>query len=191
MTRRFALLDRDGTIIVERTYLDDPEQVELIPGAPAAIVRLREELGLGVVVVTNQAQVGRGLLRPERLREVHARLETLLAAEGAHLDGLFVCPHAPEDGCACRKPAPGMALEAAARFGFDLTQAFVVGDLPSDMGLGRAVGATTIFVLTGHGADELPAAAGLADHVADDLPAAVAIIAALVADGAEGVRRGS
>jgi D-glycero-D-manno-heptose 1,7-bisphosphate phosphatase len=191
MSRRFALLDRDGTIIVERTYLDDPEQVELIPGAAAAIVRLREELGLGVVVVTNQAQVGRGLLSPARLDAVHARLEALLREEGASLDGLFVCPHAPGDGCACRKPAPGMALEAAARFGFDPTRAFVVGDHRGDMGLGRAVGATTIFVLTGHGADELPAAQGMADHVADDLPAAVAIIAALVADGAEGVRRGS
>lgn len=191
MSRRFALLDRDGTIIVERNHLDDPEQVELIPGAAAAIARLREELGLGVVVVTNQAQVGRGLLSPARLGSVHVRLEELLHEEGASLDGLFVCPHAPEEGCACRKPAPGMALEAAARFGFDLTRAFVVGDHPGDMGLGRAVGATTIFVLTGHGADELPGAEGMADRVADDLAAAVDIIAALVADGAEGVRRGS
>ncbi|HUL84068.1 MAG TPA: HAD family hydrolase [Actinomycetota bacterium] len=191
MSRRFALLDRDGTIIVERHYLDDPDQVELIPGAAAAIVRLREELGFGVAVVTNQAQVGRGRLSLEQLDAVHARLKTLLATEGASLDGVFVCPHAPEEGCACRKPAPGMALEAAARFGFDPSLAFVVGDHPGDMGLGRAVGATTIFVLTGHGFDELPAAQGMADHVADDLPAAVAIIAALVADGAEGVRRGS
>ncbi len=191
MSRRFALLDRDGTIIVERNHLDDPEQVELIPGAAGAIVRLREDVGLGVVVVTNQAQVGRGLLSPARLDEVHVRLEELLREEGASLDGLFVCPHAPEEGCACRKPAPGMVLEAAARFGFDPSLAFVVGDHPGDMGLGRAVGATTIFVLTGHGAEELRAAEGMADHVADDLPAAADIIAALVADAAEGVRRGS
>ena len=191
MTRRFALLDRDGTINVERNHLDHPEQVELIPGAAAAIVRLREELGLGVVVVTNQAQVGRGLLSLERLDTVHERLLGLLRDEGARLDGLFVCPHAPEDGCACRKPAPGLALEAAARFGFDPARSYVVGDHPGDMGLGRAVGATTILVLTGHGRQERPAAEPLADHVAADLPAATDIIAALVADGTEEVARGS
>ena len=150
MSRRFALLDRDGTIIVERNHLDDPEQVELIPGAAAAIVPpargararggRRDEPGPGRA----------GSVEPCAARvAVHVRLEELLREEGASLDGLFVCPHAPEEGCACRKPAPGMALEAAARFGFDLARAFVVGDHPGDMGLGRAVGATTIFVLTG------------------------------------------
>jgi D-glycero-D-manno-heptose 1,7-bisphosphate phosphatase len=191
MTRRFALLDRDGTIIVERNHLDDPDQVELIPGAAEAIVRLRDELGFGVVVVTNQAQVGRGLLSPERLDSVHDRLEVLLRAEGAWLDGVFVCPHAPEEGCPCRKPAPGLALQAAARFGFDPARSCVVGDHAGDMGLGRAVGATTILVLTGHGLEERPPAEAMADHIVADLPAAVAIIAALVADEAEEVGRGS
>jgi D-glycero-D-manno-heptose 1,7-bisphosphate phosphatase len=180
VTRRFALVDRDGTINEERHHLADPDDVVLLPGAADALVRLRDELGMGIVVVTNQAEIGRGNLRPERLEEIHGRLRTLLATEGATVDGIFVCPHAPEDGCDCRKPAPGLALAAAARFGFDPTGAFVVGDHAGDMGMGRAIGATTVFVRTGHGPEEEVAARPLADHVAADLGEAVAIIAALV-----------
>lgn len=180
VTRRFALVDRDGTINEERHHLDDPDDLVLIPGSAAALVRLRDALGMGIVVVTNQAEIGRGNLRPERLEEIHARLEAMLAAEGAHVDAIAVCPHAPEDGCACRKPAPGLALAAAERFGFDPPGAFVIGDHAGDMGMGRAIGATTVFVRTGHGAEEEAAARPLADHVAADLSEAVAIIAGLV-----------
>jgi D-glycero-D-manno-heptose 1,7-bisphosphate phosphatase len=179
VTRRFALLDRDGTINVERDHLSDPDELELIPGAAPAIQRLRT-LGLGLVVVTNQANVGRGLLAPERLEQIHDRLISMLAAEGATVDAILSCPHAPEDGCACRKPAPGLAIQAAERFGFEPSRAFVVGDHAGDMGMGRAIGATTLFVLTGHGADELADAAALADHVVPDLSAAADIIARLV-----------
>jgi D-glycero-D-manno-heptose 1,7-bisphosphate phosphatase len=180
VTRRFALVDRDGTINEERHHLDDPDDLVLIPGSAAALAQLREDLGMGIVVVTNQAEVGRGNLEPTRLEEIHARLEAMLGAEGAHVDAIAVCPHAPEDGCACRKPAPGLAVDAAERFGFDPTAAFVIGDHAADMGMGRAIGATTVFVRTGHGIEEEPAARPLADHVAADLAEAVAIIAALV-----------
>jgi D-glycero-D-manno-heptose 1,7-bisphosphate phosphatase len=180
VTRRFVLLDRDGTINEERHHLDDPGEVVLIPGSAAAIARVRDELGMGVVIVTNQAAVGRGTLPRERLDEIHARLGDLLAAEGASVDGIEVCPHRPEDGCDCRKPAPGMAHRAAARFGFALGESFVVGDHAKDMAMGRSIGATTLLVRTGHGTDEEAAAAPLADHIADDLAAAVAIIATFV-----------
>ncbi|HLB38922.1 MAG TPA: HAD family hydrolase [Actinomycetota bacterium] len=180
MTRRFALVDRDGTIIIERNHLRDPDDVALIPGSAPALVRLRDELGLGIVVVTNQADVGRGLLSAERLGRIHARMLDLLSRAGATVDAIEHCPHRPEDGCPCRKPAPGMALAAAKRFGFDLDRSFVIGDHAGDMGMGRAVGATTVFVRTGHGSEEEPAAAPLADHVASDLAAAVTIIAGLV-----------
>jgi D-glycero-D-manno-heptose 1,7-bisphosphate phosphatase len=181
MTRRFALIDRDGTINVERDHLVDPDALELIPGSATALRRLRDDLHLGIAVVTNQAHVGRGLLPPERLAEIHARLQAMLAAEGATVDAILHCPHRPEDACACRKPAPGMALEAADRFGFDPATAFVIGDHAGDVEMGRAVGATTFLVLTGHGDDEVERAEGLADHVVPDLAAAVDIIAALLA----------
>ena len=177
--RRFALLDRDGTINEEFGHLADPDELRLIPGSADAIRRLRD-LGLGVVVVTNQANVGRGLLDPADLEGIHTRLLEMLADEGAEVHAILHCPHAPEDGCRCRKPAPGMALDAAARFGFDPTEAFVVGDHAGDVGMGRAVGATTFLVLTGHGPEEQERAGGDADHVVADLAAATDIIAARI-----------
>jgi D-glycero-D-manno-heptose 1,7-bisphosphate phosphatase len=177
VTRRFALIDRDGTINEERHYVRGPDELSLIPGSAAAVVRLRDELHMGVVVVTNQAEVGRGRLAIERLDEIHARLCELLAAEGASVDAIEWCPHRPEDGCGCRKPRAGMVRRAVARFGFDPSASFVVGDHTKDMAMGRAVGATTVLVRTGHGAEQEPYAGDLADHVADDLADAVTIIA--------------
>jgi D-glycero-D-manno-heptose 1,7-bisphosphate phosphatase len=180
MTGRFVLLDRDGTINQEVDHLDHPDQVALIPGAAAALRDLRSA-GLGLVVLTNQANVGRGLLTAERLEEIHARLAGLLADEGVGIDGLYVCPHVPEDGCECRKPRAGLALRAAADHGFRPADAFVVGDHPADMGLGRAIGAVTILVRTGHGEDELATGAGAqADHVVADLSEAAGVILDIV-----------
>ena len=184
VTGRFVLLDRDGTINEEVDHLDQPDQVALIPGAAAALRDLRS-VGLGLVVLTNQANVGRGLLSPDRLEEIHARLAALLSDEGVRLDGLYVCPHAPEDGCDCRKPRAGLALRAATVHAFRPDEAFVVGDHAADMGLGRAIGAITILVRTGHGEDELAAGAGAqADHVVTDLPEAAGVILDIVLSGA-------
>jgi D-glycero-D-manno-heptose 1,7-bisphosphate phosphatase len=184
VTRRFVLVDRDGTINEERDHLDDPLELALIPGSAEALARLRDELDMGIVIVTNQAAVGRGSLSLQRLDAIHERLPAMLAAAGASVDAIEVCPHRPEDGCECRKPAPGMALRAAARLGFDPAESFIVGDHAKDMQMGRVIGATTLLVRTGHGTDEMAAAAPLADHVTDDLAAAATIIAGLV--GREG-----
>ena len=184
VTGRFVLLDRDGTINEEVDHLDQPDQVALIPGAAAALRDLRSA-GLGLVVLTNQANVGRGLLSPDRLEEIHARLAALLSDEGVRLDGLYVCPHAPEDGCDCRKPRAGLALRAAMDHGFRPDDAFVVGDHAADMGFGRAIGAITILVRTGHGEDELETGAGgQADHVVADLREAAGVILDIVLSGA-------
>jgi len=180
MTRRFALVDRDGTINVERDHIADPDQIELIPGSAEALVRLRHEVGMGIVIVTNQAHVGRGELTPEDLERIHERLLGLLADEGAVVDAILHCPHAPDAGCTCRKPAPGLAIQAAERFGFDPSAGVVIGDHAGDVGLGRAVGAMTFLVLTGHGREERASAEPMADHVVPNLAAAVDIIAALL-----------
>jgi D-glycero-D-manno-heptose 1,7-bisphosphate phosphatase len=167
MTGRAVLLDRDGTLIAERNYLSDPDQVQLLPGVAEALRRLAAA-GFSLVVVSNQSGIARGYFDRARLAEIHERLERLLEAEGVVLSGIYVCPHAPADDCQCRKPRPGMVTAAAAALGFDPAQAWVVGDKPCDIDLGRGVGARTILVRTGYGASHEAEGDAPADYVVDD-----------------------
>lgn len=177
--RRFVLVDRDGTIIFDKHYLADPDGVELIPGAAEGLRNLRA-LGFGIVVVTNQSGIGRGYFTAEDQDRVHARMCELLAAEGVTVDGIYTCPHAPEQDCTCRKPLPGLAEQAMAEHGFDPKAAFVIGDKKADIDLGKAIGAISILVRTGKGAaEEAKGKASAADHIVDDLRAAAGIIARL------------
>ena len=144
----------------------------MIPGSAEALVRLRD-LGMGIVVVTNQAEVGRGNLDPAELERIHERLRALLAADGASAGRDRGVPAPARGPLRLPQARPGMALRAADRFGFDPADSVVIGDHVSDLGLGRAIGATTILVRTGHGAAAEADADGLADHVADDLAGAV------------------
>jgi len=178
--RRFVMLDRDGTIIVERHHLSDPDGVELIPGAGDALRRL-SDLGLGLVVISNQSAVGRGLLDLDGLAEIHRRMEGQLASHGVRLDGIYWCPHHPDDGCPCRKPRTGMVERASSELGFDPADGFLIGDMPADIDLGRAVGATTILVRTGHGTETLARGDAAPDHVTHDLEEAAALIRILMA----------
>jgi len=176
VSRRFVLLDRDGTINEEIGYVLRPDELRLIPGAGEALRELRG-IGLGLVVLTNQSPIGRGMLTVAELEEIHERLGELLAALGVRLDGIEFCPHRPDEGCPCRKPGTLMVERAAAALGFDPGAAWLVGDHGSDLRLGRAVGARTILVRTGHGEEELERGAGEdADHVVADLREAAAII---------------
>lgn len=169
--RRFVLLDRDGTIIVERNYLSAPEQVELLPGA-AEGMRLLQRLGLGLVMVSNQSAIGRGLFDEARLETIHRRLRELLKAEGVVLDAIYVCPHRPDAGCPCRKPETGLVQQAAREYDFNPAQSFVVGDKECDIELGRRIGAVTILVQTGYGAEVAERNAAKPDYVENDLRAA-------------------
>jgi D-glycero-D-manno-heptose 1,7-bisphosphate phosphatase len=175
MTRRFVAFDRDGTIIAERHYLSDPEQVELLPGAAEGLRRMAAQ-GLGLIVVTNQSGVARGYFDLSRVDEVHQRMRQLLAAEGVRLDGIYICPHGPDENCPCRKPRPGLIHEAAEEFGFEPRECFVVGDKPCDIELGQAVGATTILVRTGYGREHEAAGIIRPDYTVDDLCAAADVI---------------
>lgn len=184
MSKRFVLLDRDGTINEEVDYVLDPSELVLIPGATDALRELRS-LGLGIVVVTNQSPVGRGWLTWEQLDEIHQRLLDLLREADVEVESVYTCPHTPQDECDCRKPRTGMALRAAEEHGFRLSEAFVLGDHATDMQMGRAVGATTILVRSGHGQEELERGADAwADHVVADLRAAAAVIREAVLAGA-------
>jgi D-glycero-D-manno-heptose 1,7-bisphosphate phosphatase len=179
---RLLLLDRDGTIMVEKGFPKDPAEVELIPGAAAAIRRLRA-LGLRTAVISNQSGIGRGFMGPDDVERVNARLLELLAAEGTTLDGIYCCPHAPEDGCACRKPQRTLLDRAAADLGADLSRSFFVGDKKDDVDAGRNVGATTFLVRTGYGGTQVFPEGGGPDLVVADLAEAAAKIEELLREG--------
>lgn len=176
MNRTYVLLDRDGTIIYDRHYLADPAGVELLPGAAAGLRKLRE-LDCGLIVVTNQSGIGRGYFDEPTLGRIHDRMCELLAAEKIALDAIYFCPHATADACDCRKPKPGMAVQAAREFGFDPRTSFVIGDRPGDVELGRAIGATSILVRTGVGQETERDGSCTPDFVGDDLTAVAEFIA--------------
>jgi D-glycero-D-manno-heptose 1,7-bisphosphate phosphatase len=140
---RALFLDRDGTLMVDTGYVRDPAEVRLIDGATAALRRARA-LGYELIVVSNQSGVGRGLIQQREYEAVHARLLELLSAEEISLDAVYVCFHRPDDGCACRKPAPGLILEAARARDIDLSTSIMIGDKDSDVAAGRAAGTRTL-----------------------------------------------
>jgi D-glycero-D-manno-heptose 1,7-bisphosphate phosphatase len=139
-------------------------------------------LGLGLAVVTNQSGLGHGYFDVKDLDAVHRCLGRLLAEGGVRLDGIYVCPHVPEDGCDCRKPQPGLAVAAATELDFDPAAAFVIGDKACDIDLGRRLGAVSLLVRTGYGTD-YPTTASQPDFVVDDLADATRVIGALVKGG--------
>lgn len=140
-------LDRDGTIIVDRHYPGDPEEVELLPGAAAAI-RAANARAMPVVVITNQSGIGRGLITIEQYHAVHQRMVTLLEQDGAHIDASYHCPHWPEqDGsCECRKPGLALYTQAATEHDIDLSQSAFVGDRWRDVEPGVRSGGLAVLV---------------------------------------------
>ncbi|WFS63647.1 D-glycero-beta-D-manno-heptose 1,7-bisphosphate 7-phosphatase [Pseudodesulfovibrio thermohalotolerans] len=175
MFKRYVLLDRDGTIIVDKHYLHEPDRVELLPQAAEGLKRM-QGMGFGLAVLTNQSGIGRGYYDEDSVRACNQRMVELLAAQGVIIDGVFFCPHEPKAGCDCRKPKPGLMQRAAIELDFDPAQAFMIGDKSADIGLGRKTGATTILVRTGKGAQQEAKCGHRADHVCDDLFAAALFI---------------
>ncbi len=173
------MLDRDGTIIVERHYLSDPDQVELVPNAARGL-RTLADLGLGLVIVTNQSGIARGYFDRCRLDEIHRRLGELLATESVPEIPVYVCPHLPQDQCCCRKPMPGLLHRAAIELDFDPLDSFVIGDKPCDVNLGKRVLATTLLVRTGYGAAVAQTGNVSPDYVVEDLAQAAGVIGFLL-----------
>lgn len=155
--RPAVFLDRDGTINEQMGYINHISRFQLLPGVAAAIRKLNEN-NIPVVVVTNQSGLARGYFPEELLVAVHEKMTALLAGQGAHVDGIYVCPHHPEAkrdeyrvACDCRKPQTGLLLRAAREMGLDLAASFVVGDRWSDLKTAAACGAVPVLVLTGYG----------------------------------------
>jgi D-glycero-D-manno-heptose 1,7-bisphosphate phosphatase len=143
MTRHALFLDRDGTLIVDVGYPRDPALVELLPGVVAPL-RAAAAKGWALVIVSNQSGVGRGLITRAEAASVQTRVEDVFAAQGVRFDGAYFCFHAPTEPCRCRKPEPGMILEAARHLGLERHGSVMIGDKPSDVACGRAAGCTSI-----------------------------------------------
>lgn len=154
--QKAIFLDRDGTLNKYVGFLKNIEDLELIPGVPDA-VRAINESGYLAILITNQPVVARGDITFAQLREIHNKLETLLGAEGAYLDGIYFCPHHPHKGyageipelkidCDCRKPKPGMLLKAAVNFHIDMESSWMVGDSENDVKAGKAAGCKTALI---------------------------------------------
>ncbi len=179
MTRTEAtvFLDRDGTINEDIGYLSDPEKLVLIKGAARAI-RLLNEAGIKVIVISNQSGVGRGYYTDAHVDAVNERMKEYLAEEGARVDGIYYCNHHPDFDCNCRKPRTGLAERAAKEHGLNHERAYVVGDKACDVSLAKNLKGRGILVLTGKGADEIECMEEAPDFVAQDIFEAVAWILA-------------
>jgi D-glycero-D-manno-heptose 1,7-bisphosphate phosphatase len=153
MSQPAVFLDRDGTLNEEMGYINHLSRFRLLPQAVPAIRRLNEA-GLKVVVVTNQSGAARGYFPANLVDEVHAHLKQLLAAGGAHLDGIYTCLHHPDEGCDCRKPRPTLIKRAARDLDLDLARSYAVGDRYKDMETAANAGVKGVLVLTGYGRGE-------------------------------------
>ena len=156
-----VFLDRDGTINEEVGYLDRLDKLKIIPSAYEAI-RLINESEMKAVVISNQAGVARGLFTEDFVKITNEHLQTALRQEGAYIDNFYYCPHHPTEGiepyrqvCNCRKPAPGMLLQAAHDLDIDLTRSYMVGDRFNDIEAGKEIGVRGILVKTGFGQELL------------------------------------
>lgn len=143
-------LDRDGVVIDYIPYLGKPEQVQLPAGAGEALNQW-QKAGYLLIVITNQAGIGRGYFDHSDVAAVHAKIQQEYDKEGVKFTDFFLCPHHPEDGCDCRKPSPEMLLRAAEQYQISLQESYFVGDAPSDVGAAIAAGCQPVVLLTGRG----------------------------------------
>lgn len=170
-------VDRDGVINVNRAdYVKTWAEFEFLPATLDGLRRLAR-IPAPIIVITNQSAINRGLALRQDVDDIHARMAARIQQAGGRVDAVFVCPHRPDENCACRKPAPGLFLQAAARFNLALSKSYFIGDAESDVLAARAICATPLLVKTGRGEEhaQLLRRAGMAaPHVFDDLAAAAA-----------------
>jgi D-glycero-D-manno-heptose 1,7-bisphosphate phosphatase len=153
-------MDRDGVISEEVGYMYHSRLFSMYPFAAEAIKRINDS-GIKAILTTNQSGIGRGLFREETVHEVHDILQQELLRWKARLDAIYICPHAPDANCHCRKPKPGMLLRAARELEIDLSRSFMIGDKYSDIHAALNAGARGVLVCTGYGGEEMSKYAGI------------------------------
>lgn len=144
-----VFLDRDGTVIYDYGYISSTRNVELLPNAVNGL-KLLQNVGYKLIIISNQSGVGRGLFPLKVMQEVMIFFEQLLRSEGIDLAGIYVCPHAPNERCSCRKPGPGMLLQAATDLRIDLKRSYMIGDKHCDVEAGKKAGCKSIFISSEH-----------------------------------------
>jgi histidinol-phosphate phosphatase family protein len=149
-----VFLDRDGTICEEVNYLTNPAQLKILPRVGEAI-KLLNESGFKVIVVTNQSAIARGFMTEEDLKMIHKKMLRELSKEKAYIDAVYYCPHHPGDNCECRKPRAALLMKAVNELGVSLHDSYVVGDKQSDIALSSHIKCKSVLVLTGYGSNEL------------------------------------
>lgn len=167
-----VFVDKDGTLVQDVPYNVDPERITLSPGAAEAIDAFARN-GLQVIVISNQPGAALGHFAEEQLKDVERRLRELL---GGEIDGFYYCPHAPDAGCRCRKPSPGMLLRAAREHGVDLERSWMIGDILDDVEAGRRAGCRTCLIDNGNETEWKIDPLRRPDRVAADLAEAAAMI---------------
>ena len=177
-----VFLDRDGTIVEDVSYLDSCSKIKLLPRVNEAI-KLLNENGFKVIIVTNQSGIARGYFTEETVREINSYIQETLAKQGAYIDRSYYCPHHIEGTvikykkeCYCRKPNPGMIEEAAREFGIDLATSFIIGDKLIDVEAGRRAGCSTILLVGERYPNKGGETAIIADNTATDLYEAVELL---------------
>lgn len=154
--QRVILLDRDGVLNQDRSdYVRSPEQFQMMEGTCQAIARLTQA-HYRILIITNQACLGKGLVSPEMLEKIHAKMINEVQRAGGCIDQIFHCPHIDQDRCGCRKPKPGLILQARERWAFQPEETWFVGDSLRDLQTADAAGCLGALVLTGHGAETAP-----------------------------------
>jgi D-glycero-D-manno-heptose 1,7-bisphosphate phosphatase len=150
-----VFLDRDGVINENRAdYVTSWEEFVFLPNVFEPLRQLAQN-GLLTIVITNQSAINRGLVSRETVETIHCQMREVVSRNGGHIEAVLTCPHRPDENCTCRKPQPGLLLQAAERFDLDLTRSYVIGDALCDIAAGLAVGCRPILVLTGLGREEL------------------------------------
>lgn len=168
MPKKAVFLDRDGTICRDVGYLSTPDGLEVYDfSAPA--MRLLRDAGFDIVVITNQSGIGRGLIEIVQLGLIHEKLEAKLSMNGVSIDGIYFCPHRPDEGCKCRKPATGLVTRAAKELDLETSGSWFIGDKAMDIETGIAAGMSTGLVLTGYGESHLRLVRGRVDIVGENL----------------------
>jgi len=148
MKSRAVFLDRDGVLTRERTdYVKTPDELEILPGIYAPLREIRER-GFRIVIITNQSVIGRRLATHHEMSKIHEKLRQERERFGCTIDGIYYCPHRPDEGCSCRKPEPGLILKASSELGIDTARSWMIGDKEIDLEAARRAGCRGIRVPT-------------------------------------------